>query len=324
MHTSLWFRRCMCRRCSIPRPSRCLPIFSRSSAKLRLRCSPNMVQRRADQPRGLSGLEHLLWHVCAASRLPNRFSGYRDRTAVASRPSSSARITADRHWLNGAPGGRVFGCTTLRAALHMISRGDAGPAPGGLIHRTDHWLVEHCVVHSGFDQLFVKPDRHVVHVADLDEAEAAELGPLVRPAARAVLRLCDSEQVYVCLWSHGPAHIHFVIQPVDRALIHGSERTARNSSSRCLSRSPHRTRQRSRRSQSRHDSSSVRHNWRSARRHNRSRERALCAAFNGRDDGARSVLVGHARRQAPRSLTETRVVGHASRGRTDVLHSSGR
>lgn len=92
------------------------------------------------------------------------------------------------------------------------------PCPGGLIHRTPHWLVEHCIGPLGVGTLIVKPDRHVVHVADLGDDEAQELGPLLRQTSRVVEQLCSPRQVYVCLWSHGPAHIHFVVQPVDDAL----------------------------------------------------------------------------------------------------------
>ena len=99
-----------------------------------------------------------------------------------------------------------------------LSRGRV-PVPGGLIHRTQYWLVEHCVGPLGVGTLIVKPDRHVVRVADLDESEAIELGPLLHQTSSIVARLACPEQVYVCLWSHGPAHIHFVVQPVDRELM---------------------------------------------------------------------------------------------------------
>jgi diadenosine tetraphosphate (Ap4A) HIT family hydrolase len=70
--------------------------------------------------------------------------------------------------------------------------------------------------------LIVKPRRHVLHVADLTEREAAELGPLLRATSAAVTKLTDAEQVYVTLWSHAggtPGHIHFVVQPVTRATL---------------------------------------------------------------------------------------------------------
>jgi len=93
------------------------------------------------------------------------------------------------------------------------------PLPGGRIHQTRHWVVEHCVGPLGVGTLIVKPTRHVVHVAELTGEESAEMGPLLRQMASAVTALTSPEQVYVCLWSHAggvPGHIHFVVQPVRR------------------------------------------------------------------------------------------------------------
>ncbi|MFC5181312.1 HIT family protein [Actinomadura harenae] len=81
-------------------------------------------------------------------------------------------------------------------------------------------MVEHAVGPLGVGTLVVKPVRHVLHVADLDESESAALGPLLRRVSAAVTELVRPEQVYVCLWSHAggePGHIHFVVQPVRRA-----------------------------------------------------------------------------------------------------------
>jgi diadenosine tetraphosphate (Ap4A) HIT family hydrolase len=94
--------------------------------------------------------------------------------------------------------------------------------PGGRIHQTPGWVVEHCVGPLGVGTLIVKPRRHVTHVADLNDAEAAEMGPLLRRTARVVAELVNPDQVYVCLWSHRggrPAHIHWVVQPVTRSLM---------------------------------------------------------------------------------------------------------
>ena len=97
--------------------------------------------------------------------------------------------------------------------------------PGGRVATIGHWVVEHCVGPLGVGTMIVKPLRHVVHVADLDRNEAAELGPVLARVAQAVT-LASSEgasspsQVYVCLWSHAlrePGHIHFVVQPVTEA-----------------------------------------------------------------------------------------------------------
>jgi diadenosine tetraphosphate (Ap4A) HIT family hydrolase len=89
--------------------------------------------------------------------------------------------------------------------------------PGGRIHATGRWVVEHCIGPLGVGTLIVKPLRHITHVWDLDEAEAAELGPLLRRVARAQRELLSPEQLYVTLWSHSggePVHIHWVLQPI--------------------------------------------------------------------------------------------------------------
>ncbi len=89
--------------------------------------------------------------------------------------------------------------------------------PGGRIHETRGWLVEHCVGPLGVGTLIVKPRRHVTHVWELDESEAGELGPLLARVAQAQRRELEPEQLYVTLWSHAggvPVHIHWVLQPV--------------------------------------------------------------------------------------------------------------
>ena len=106
---------------------------------------------------------------------------------------------------------RMEGCLAcdLSTGLHTL--------PGGLIHRSDFWLVEHCIGPLGLGTLIVKPERHVTSVDDLTLAEAAELGPLLRRASQVAKELVRAEQVYNCLWSHAggaPVHIHYVIQPI--------------------------------------------------------------------------------------------------------------
>ena len=94
--------------------------------------------------------------------------------------------------------------------------------PGGVIHETEHWLVEHCVGPLGVGTLIVKPRRHVTRVSALTAEEAAEVGTLLLYSAAVVDGLVEPEQVYMCLWSHAggvPVHIHYVVQPVTRALM---------------------------------------------------------------------------------------------------------
>ena len=99
-----------------------------------------------------------------------------------------------------------------------LSSGET-PLPGGLIYRTAHWLVEHCVGPLGLGTPVVKPERHVCAVADLTSAESEELGPLLQRSSWVARQLVAADQVYNCLWSHAggsPVHIHYVVQPVTR------------------------------------------------------------------------------------------------------------
>jgi diadenosine tetraphosphate (Ap4A) HIT family hydrolase len=88
--------------------------------------------------------------------------------------------------------------------------------PGGSIHATSHWTVEHCIGPFGVGALIVKPLRHCERVSELTAEETAELGPLLQRVTSVIESLIEPDQVYVCLWSHAgwtPGHIHFVLQP---------------------------------------------------------------------------------------------------------------
>ena len=87
--------------------------------------------------------------------------------------------------------------------------------PGGLIHRTKHWLVEHCIGPLGAGTLIVKPERHVVHVADLSDDEADELGALLRTTSAVVTALTNPAQVYVA----GELSLHDERSSVRRAQV---------------------------------------------------------------------------------------------------------
>jgi diadenosine tetraphosphate (Ap4A) HIT family hydrolase len=76
--------------------------------------------------------------------------------------------------------------------------------PGGRIHETRHWIVEHCLGPLGVGTLLVKPVRHVTSVAGLTADEAGEMGELLQTCAAIVDELVQPEQVYVGLWSSSP------------------------------------------------------------------------------------------------------------------------
>jgi diadenosine tetraphosphate (Ap4A) HIT family hydrolase len=110
----------------------------------------------------------------------------------------------------------VEGCLSCDLAAGRLE------LPGGVIHETTNWFVEHTVGPLGVGTLIVKPKRHVTRVSELTEHEAGELGLLLVRAASVLDDLLEPEQVYICLWSHAggtPVHIHYVVQPVTRRLM---------------------------------------------------------------------------------------------------------
>ncbi len=119
-------------------------------------------------------------------------------------------------WSSGSNAGKLDLMVDCMAC--QLSSGDLA-LPGGQIFRTRFWVVEHCVGPLGLGTLIVKPERHVISVADLSEDEAAELGPLLWRTSQVATQLVQADQVYNCLWSHAggePVHIHYVVQPVTK------------------------------------------------------------------------------------------------------------
>jgi ATP adenylyltransferase len=94
--------------------------------------------------------------------------------------------------------------------------------PGGIVHQTASWVVNHVVGPMNLGTLIAGPREHIAAVADLDDNAVAELGPILRDTARVVETLCRPEQTYVCSWSHGAGarkHLHIAIQPVTTAVV---------------------------------------------------------------------------------------------------------
>src|SRR5262249_44990661 len=70
---------------------------------------------------------------------------------------------------------------SLECMACQLTAGERGLA-GGRIFQTEHWVVEHCIGTLGVGTLILKPFRHIVGLADMSDAEAADLGPLMQRA----------------------------------------------------------------------------------------------------------------------------------------------
>lgn len=87
--------------------------------------------------------------------------------------------------------------------------------PRARILRTDRWRVVHSFEGGLPGWLVLLPLRHVTNVADLDAAEAAELGPLIVDLSRALVAELGCAKTYVMQFAEAPGfgHAHFHVVP---------------------------------------------------------------------------------------------------------------
>ena len=77
------------------------------------------------------------------------------------------------------------------------------------------WRVAHAFGTALPGWLVVLPRRHVVALDELTQAEAADLGPLLREITSALRRVTGCEKTYVALFAEaeGFSHVHFHVIP---------------------------------------------------------------------------------------------------------------
>ena len=81
-------------------------------------------------------------------------------------------------------------------------------------HRGRRWIVQHHPLPSPLaGWTFLCSVRHVQGAADLDDAEAAELGTALRTVSRAVRDLSGCDRVYAIAFGQGAPHLHVHLVP---------------------------------------------------------------------------------------------------------------
>jgi diadenosine tetraphosphate (Ap4A) HIT family hydrolase len=98
----------------------------------------------------------------------------------------------------------------------LINRRDAGIAPlWDSIHRTAHWDVVHSYNTALPGWLVLVARRHITAVEALTEAEAIELGQLIRRTSVALKEVTGCVKTYVCQFAEQAEHphVHFHIIP---------------------------------------------------------------------------------------------------------------
>jgi len=89
--------------------------------------------------------------------------------------------------------------------------------PREIAHLTQHWrITAHRSALAGW--MLLIPRRHVRSISELDDAETAELGPLLRAASRVHVAEFEAEKTYVMQFAEGAPHAHFSLVPRRRDL----------------------------------------------------------------------------------------------------------
>ncbi len=100
----------------------------------------------------------------------------------------------------------------------LVRRRDRGEAPPwDRIRRTPNWDVVHAfgTAIEGWIVLVVR--RHITSVAEMTEAEAGELGPLVKEVSRALQVVLDCDKTYVVQFAEHVDHPHVHVHVIPRA-----------------------------------------------------------------------------------------------------------
>jgi diadenosine tetraphosphate (Ap4A) HIT family hydrolase len=98
----------------------------------------------------------------------------------------------------------------------LIRRRDAGAAPlWDSIYRTPHWDVAHAFNTALPGWTVIVARRHVEAIDQLGEAEAIELGALLRNVSAALREATSCLKTYVMQFAEaeGHAHVHFHVVP---------------------------------------------------------------------------------------------------------------
>lgn len=91
--------------------------------------------------------------------------------------------------------------------------------PGGIILQTKYWSCDHAydIALPGF--LFLKTNRHVESVVDLNENEAKEFGTVLLSITKAINKILRPERIYVLRYGEVIRHVHFWLLPRTKEVL---------------------------------------------------------------------------------------------------------
>jgi diadenosine tetraphosphate (Ap4A) HIT family hydrolase len=99
----------------------------------------------------------------------------------------------------------------------LLARRDDGSAPlWDCIRRTDSWDVVHASGTSIEGWMVLVVRRHITSVADMTDAEALELGPLIKAVSAALQEAVGCVKTYVVQFAEHPLHPHVHVHVIPR------------------------------------------------------------------------------------------------------------
>ena len=107
----------------------------------------------------------------------------------------------------------VSACRTCE----LLARRDDGAAPlWDCIQRTERWDVVHATGTSIEGWIVLVVRRHITAVAEMTDAEAAELGPLVKAVSAALHEVVGCVKTYVVQFAEHELHPHVHVHVIPR------------------------------------------------------------------------------------------------------------
>lgn len=85
--------------------------------------------------------------------------------------------------------------------------------PGETSYRDGLWVADHGIPALVRGYLVLKPERHVLELADLAPEEALRLGTAAQRVTAAMRAALHPERVYVCSFVETVPHLHFHLLP---------------------------------------------------------------------------------------------------------------
>ncbi len=100
----------------------------------------------------------------------------------------------------------------------LVERRDAGAAPAwDRIARTPGWDLVHAYDSAIEGWMVLVVRRHITAVAELSDAEAQELGPLLKQVSHTLHEVVGCAKTYVAQFAESPHHPHVHVHVIPRS-----------------------------------------------------------------------------------------------------------